>query len=363
MQARLPAGIPAVRSAVRMRLDSAAAQRFAELALANVDREYPNHTGHVWFGDGDALPPRALHPAFHGSYDWHSAVHMHWLLARLRREFPALPARAAIDACFGRHLAPEAIAAECAYFERPGTRTFERTYGWAWLLKLAAELETAGIAGDATAARWASALAPLTACIVARFHEYLPRAQYPIRHGTHANSAFGLALAFDHALACGNQALASLLREKALAWFGGDRDAPLAWEPSGADFLSPALMEAALMRRVSGDAAFTRWLAGFLPALGSGPPIGVLVPVRVSDRADPQIVHLDGLNLSRAWCLAAIAGAFAADHPVATQARQAAAAHRAAGAEGLASADYVGSHWLATFAVLAELDDTRVAPA
>jgi hypothetical protein len=363
MQARLSSGIPPAQSSIRMTLDSAAAQRHAELALSNVGREYPNHTGHVWFGDGDALPPRALHPAFHGSYDWHSAVHMHWLLARLRRAFPALPARTAIDACFDRHLAPEAIAAECAYFARPGTRTFERTYGWAWLLKLAAELETARAAGDGDAARWASALAPLTAVIVANFHEYLPRARLPIRHGTHANSAFGLALGFDHAMACGDRALENLLREKALAWFGGDRDARLAWEPSGADFLSPALMEAALMRRVSDDAAFTRWLAGFLPALGSDGPLGVLVPVRVDDRGDPQIVHLHGLNLSRAWCLATIAGAFAADHPVATQARRAAAAHRAAGAEGLASTDYVGSHWLATFAVLAELDDARAAPA
>jgi hypothetical protein len=345
-----------------MTLDSAAAQRHAELALANIRREYPNHTGHVWFGDADALPPRVLHPAFHGSYDWHSAVHMHWLLARLRRAFPTLPACAAIDACFDRHFAPQAIAAECAYFERPGMRTFERTYGWAWLLKLAAELETARATGDAKASHWASALAPLTAIIVARFHEYLPRAQYPIRHGTHANSAFGLALAHDHALVCGNRALQNRLREKALAWFGGDRDAPLAWEPSGADFLSPALMEAALMRRVSGDAEFSRWLAGFLPALDSDGGNAVPTPVRVSDRTDPQIVHLDGLNLSRAWCLATIAGAYAADHPVAMQARQSAAAHRAAGAEGLASADYVGSHWLATFAVLAELDDAR-APA
>lgn len=344
-----------------MTLDAAAAQRHAGAALANVAREYPHQPQHVWLDDGDALPPRILHPAFHGSYDWHSAVHMHWLLARLRRAFPDMPARRAIDACFDSHLAPPAIAAECRYFARPAARTFERTYGWAWLLKLAAELEHARRDGDAMAARWATALAPLAAVIVARFHDYLPRAGYPIRHGTHANSAFGLALACDYAVACGDRALQSLLRATALAWFGDDADAPWAWEPSGADFLSPVLMEAALMRRALGDDAFRGWLAAFLPALDADRPMGVLSPAHVADRSDPQIVHLDGLNLSRAWCLTTIAGAFATDHPVALRATRAAAAHLAAGRDGLASTDYGGTHWLATFAVLAELDDGRAA--
>ena len=191
--------------------------------------------------------------------------------------------------------------------------------------------------------------------------DYLPRAGYPIRHGTHANSAFGLALACDYAVACGDRALQSLVRATALAWFGDDADAPWAWEPSGADFLSPVLMEAALMRRALGDDAFRGWLAAFLPALDADRPMGVLSPARVADRSDPQIVHLDGLNLSRAWCLTTIAGAFATDHPVALRATRAAAAHLAAGRNGLASTDYGGTHWLATFAVLAELDDGRTA--
>jgi hypothetical protein len=324
--------------------------RFAARALANLVREYPNQPGHVLAGPADLVPTRALHPAFYGSYDWHSAVHMHWLLARLVRAAPTLPERAAIVELFERHCTPKAIAGECAYFARPHTQSFERTYGWAWLLALAAELAQSD---DARLRHCGANVAPLAAIVVARYHAYLPRARHPIRHGVHANSAFGLALALDYARVAGDVAFAGLLTATARAWYGSDRNAPAAWEPSGADFLSPALMEADLMRRVLAAGEFARWLGDFLPGLADGLPATLMTPVPVADRADPQLVHLDGLNLSRAWCMRGIAAALAGDDPRVPVLSAAAAAHSAAGMEGLESGEYVGEHWLATFAVLA----------
>jgi hypothetical protein len=326
------------------------AARFAALALANVVREYPNKQDHVLGAPGDLQPARMLHPSFYGSYDWHSCVHMHWLLARLRRGHPALPQRAEIDALFDRHLAPEAIAGECAYLARPGTQSFERTYGWAWLLKLAAELAAAQ---DDRAARWAADLAPLAGAFVARYRAYLPKAHYPIRYGIHANSAFGLAFALDYARIAGELELADACTAKAQAWYGADRDAAAAWEPSGADFLSPTLVEADLMRRVLSADEFAAWLAGLLPGLVQRVPATLFTPVRVADRTDPQIVHLDGLNLSRAWCMRGIATTLPEGDPRATVLLAAAQTHLAAGLAGIGSGDYLGEHWLATFAVLA----------
>jgi hypothetical protein len=339
-------------------LDAAAAERYARVALANVACAYPCQPNHVWTGDGDARTPRELHPAFYGSYDWHSSVHMHWTLARLRRGFATLPSRDAIDAAFDAHLAPAAIAAESAYFARPETGTFERMYGWAWLLALAAELHQAAELGDAAAARWSAALAPLAATIVARYHAFLPRAGYAVRHGSHANSAFGLALALDYAIACRDASLRALVVDTAIGWFAGDRDAPIAWEPSGADFLSPSLMEAALMQRVLAAPDFARWLDAFLPGIATGAGAAQLEPVRVADRRDGQIVHLDGLNLSRAWCLATIARGIGADRARSAVLLAAADRHRVAGLAAAASDAYVARHWLATFAVLASLDVT-----
>ncbi len=295
------------------------------------------------------MPPRVLHPAFHASYDWHSCVHMHWLLAHLYRRFPALRQRAEIAAVLDAHLAPDAIAGECAYLARPDTQSFERTYGWAWLLELAAELAR----GGAQCARWATALAPLADAFVHRYLAYLPRADYPIRYGTHPNSAFGLALALDYAETARDEALRARLRAKAHAWFDDDAAAPVAWEPSGADFLSPALMEAELMRRVLDPEAYGAWLARFLPGLARRALATLLVPAQVCDRADPQIVHLDGLNLSRAWCWRGIAGTLATDDARQVVAREAAVAHLHAGLQGLASTEFVGVHWLASFAALA----------
>lgn len=329
-------------------LTPALASSLARIALANVVREYPNHPQHVLAGAGDLVPTRALHPAFYGSYDWHSCVHMHWLLARVLRRFPEVPEAAAIAQVFDAHLTLGNVAIEAAYFARPEARTFERTYGWAWLLQLATEL-----AADPAALRWSRALAPLTATIVARYHDYLPRQRYLLRYGLHANSAFGLALALDYANAADDVELAARCRSAAFRWFAADRDAPAAWEPSGSDFLSPALMEADLMRRVLDTAAFAAWLDGFLPGLARGIPAALMAPVPVDERADPLLVHLDGLNLSRAWTLRGIAGALPPADPRRPRLLAAADAHLAAGLDGLESGEYAGAHWLASFAVLA----------
>ena len=328
-------------------LDADTASRFATLALSNVARDYPHKLDHTMSCDADAQAPRALHPAFHGSFDWHSCVHMHWLLAHVLNRFSALPERAAIEALFDRHLTADAIAVEIAYLARPESALFERTYGWAWLLKLAAEIAGLGIA------RWREALAPLADAFAARFIEFLPRAHYPIRYGMHANSAFALAFALDYADVANDTGLAHACREKAMTWFAHERDAPAQWEPSGTDFLSPALTEAELMRRVLDAGTFAQWLAAFLPRFGEAHPASLFTPATVTDRNDAQLVHLDGLNLSRAWCFEGIARALPANDPRAATAKAAARRHLAAGWEGLASNAFVGAHWLASFAALA----------
>ena len=326
------------------------AEAFARLALANVVREFPGKQDHVLGGAADVRRPRDLHPAFYGSFDWHSCVHMHWLLARVRRLFPDLPSRTAIEAVLDRHLTRDRIAAECAYLARPEARTFERTYGWAWLLELAHELSRDD---GVEATRWSQAVAPLASTFVERYLDYLPRQRYPLRHGVHANSAFGLAFALDYARAHRHDVLASACADAALRWFGDDRHVPHQWEPSGSDFLSPSLMEADLMRRVLDPDAYAAWLADFLPAL-AGEHAGIaFAPAVVDDRSDGYIVHLDGLNLSRAWNLRGIVGTLAPADPRGGTLRHMAAAHLAAGLAGLHSDDYGGQHWLATFATLA----------
>jgi hypothetical protein len=331
-------------------LTASLAASFAQIALANVVREYPSKPDHVLGCPDDVRSPRALHPAFYGSFDWHSCVHMHWLLARMRRLSPELPQQDAVTELFDRHLTPANIGQECAYLERPESRSFERTYGWAWLLELAHELRRAD---DAGAQRWAAALTPLADAIVRRYLDYLPLQRYALRVGLHANSAFGLLFALDYARAVNESPLEALCMDTARQWFGNDRNAPAGWEPSGADFLSPALVEADLMQRVLAPPAFADWLDGFLPGLAQREPATLFAPTVVDDRSDPFIVHLDGLNLSRAWSFRGIAAALPVDDPRGSALREAAATHLAAGIKGLASGEYVGEHWLATFATLA----------
>lgn len=328
-------------------LTSDLARQFAQIALGHVRREYPNKLDHVMTGAADVQGPRALHPLFYGSFDWHSCVHGYWLLARLLRTSPQLGARERIDTLFDEQLTPENVAGECAYLGRPHNGTFERPYGWAWLLMLVAELRVGGSA----MARWHAALLPLAQLFVERWRAHLPKLTYPIRVGTHFNSAFALALSLDYARVHGEQDLTELICERATSWFAADA-ACQAWEPGGDDFLSSALMEAECMRRVMTRGQFTAWFVRFLPRADSGEPRTLFTPALVTDRRDGKIAHLDGLNLSRAWCWRSIGSAFPGSHPVGNQALAAAEAHLAASLPYLA-VDYMGAHWLASFALLA----------
>ena len=323
--------------AVALSLDQAAASRFALLALKCVGREYPNKLDHTMNDASEVQGPKALHPSFYGCYDWHSAVHAHWMLSRLLRKFPQLPEAAQVRAAFDEHFAPKAIAQEVAYFGQPNRKSFERTYGWAWLLELQAELLQ-----WPEAHAWAEQLQPLADTVVKAFEDFLPRQDYPIRTGVHPNTAYALGMVFDYARAAHDDKLAALAKERAQAYYGKDTDAPLKWEPSGEDFLSPSLEEAALMAQVLTPAKFAAWSARFLPDLGK------LKPARVSDRTDPKIVHLDGLNLSRARCLYALAQALPKK---AAALRELADAHGEATLPHIESGSYEGEHWLATFAV------------
>jgi Protein of unknown function (DUF2891) len=329
-------------------LTPAVAARFAAIALGHVTREYPNKLDHVLNSPDDVRGPRALHPVFFGSFDWHSCVHGYWLLARLLRGFPTLPDAARIRQLFDAQFAPDRVGGEVAYLGQPSRGGFERPYGWAWLLMLAGELARHT---DADGHRWRAALAPLAHAFVARFRAFLPKATYPVRVGTHFNTAFALALALDYAAAVGDAGFADLLREKANAWYGGDADCQ-AWEPGGDDFLSSALVEAECMRRVMPAAGFDAWLRRFLPRLDQRQPATLFRPAHVSDRSDGKIAHLDGLNLSRAWCWRALTRSLAAGDERAAVAREAADLHLAASLPHVAG-DYMGEHWLASFAVLA----------
>jgi hypothetical protein len=320
--------------------------RFAALALGHVTREYPNKPGHVLAGPEDARTPAALHPVFHGSYDWHSCVHGYWLLARVLRRFPDGAQAGAIRTRFDAQLVPDKVAGECAYFATPTARGYERPYGWAWLLKLADEL------ARLPERRWAEALAPLTAMIADRVRDFLPVAPYPVRVGTHFNTAFALRLAADYAEGAGDAALSDLLLRTAERWYGADADCPAWGEPGGDDFLSSALIEAECLRRLLPPDTFRPWFDRFLPDLAAGRPATLFRPASVTDRSDGKIAHLDGLNLSRAWCFRALAAALDPDDPRRPPLRAAAEAHLEAGLPHVAG-DYMGEHWLATFALLA----------
>jgi hypothetical protein len=324
------------------------ANRFAEIALGHVTKEYPHKLDHVLDGPEDVLGPRQLHPIFFGSFDWHSCVHGYWLLLTTLRLFPDMPAGAKVKALLDDMLVEEKAGGELAYLDRAYTGGFERPYGWAWLLALHGEAQRHE--GEA----WAAALAPLAEAFADRFKLYLGKLTYPIRVGTHFNSAFAMILVLDWAEA-NDAGLAALIRARAQDYFGADRDCQ-AWEPGGDEFLSSALTEALLMRRALPAPAFALWLGTFLPRLAVGEPKSLFTPAFVSDRSDGKIAHLDGTNLSRAWCWRGIASALAPD--AAAQARATAAAHLDASLPHVAG-DYAGEHWLASFALLALGADSR----
>ncbi|MES2059237.1 MAG: DUF2891 domain-containing protein [Pseudomonadota bacterium] len=324
-------------------LDAELAGRFARLTLSHLGQEYPHKLDHVLDCPADAATPAALHPIFYGSFDWHSCVHGWWQVLRLSRLFPAIAEASEIRARADAMLTPEKVAVELSYLDRPGSGGFERPYGWAWMLALHGE----AVRHDAP---WAAALEPLARAFAARFTAFLPRLTYPIRTGTHGNSAFAALLAHDWARTH-DPDLATLIATRANSWFARDRGCQ-AWEPGGDEFLSPALMEAALMSRLLERPAFTLWFDDFLPQVADGEPATLFTPAHVSDRSDGKIAHLDGLNLSRAWCWRTLAAALGERHPVSDIARHVAESHVAASLPHIAD-DYMGTHWLATFALLA----------
>jgi hypothetical protein len=306
------------------------ASQLARVALSNIGREYPRRIDHLAGAAEDELQPRRQHPAFYGSYDWHSAVHMHWLLARVLRLYPVSREAPPIADALDEHLSAEALQQELAYFRSPAGASFERPYGWAWLLELQAEALAAKL-------RWGRALAPLADELAGRMSRYLDHSPYPVRAGSHANSAFACVLALDYARAAADTALEFSIRKAARRWYGADREAPLRYEPSLDDFLSPSMVEALLMRQLLEPGEFFAWLQAFAPQ-GFG---ALAEPPELTDPSDPKQSHLDGLCLSRAWCFERLGDAASAQRLL------------AAGLPRALDGDYVGTHWLASFAALA----------
>ena len=329
-------------------LEGGAALRLAELALNCVHREYPNKIAHVLQSDEDVLPPRTLTPAFYGCFDWHSAVHGHWLLARLARRSSGSVLATAANAALDISLTPENIAGEVRYLQGEGRSSFERPYGLAWLLQLAAELKE----WEAPQARkWSQTLAPLEDTVAAMIREWLPKLSYPIREGEHHQTAFALGLVLDWARISDDPEMTALVVERTRALYFEDRDCPLSYEPSGHDFLSPCLAEADVMRRILTAPDYAAWLGAFLPGLPLDGSSDWLTIAVVTDHSDGKLAHLDGLNLSRAWMLEGIASGLPAGDPRQATLVAAARAHREAGLAAVTGEHYAGGHWLGTYAM------------
>ena len=318
------------------------ANQLVDLPMHGIDTEYPNKLGQVLSGANDLKSPKELHPAFYGCFDWHSAVHGHWSLVKLLKDFPNIKNRKEIENELLEHISKENILAEVDYFNLEHEKSFERTYGWAWLLKLAEELHTWN---DPLARELEQNLQPLTDVIANRFIEFLPKLNYAIRVGTHVNTAFGMSFAYDYALTLKNNELKSVIEKRAKDFFLNDKNGPLSWEPNGADFLSPCLQEVDIMRKVLSKEEFANWLKEFLPQLSN--PEFELEPGVVSDREDGHLVHLDGLNFSRAWCLYGIAKVL----PEYKHLLPIADYHINYSLPNVVGDSYEGSHWLGTFAI------------
>ena len=335
-----------------MKLDEQTASHFARVALGHVTREYPQKLDQVLSGDGDLLPPRTLHPIFYGSFDWHSCVHGWWTLLTLRRLFPDIAEASAISALADESFTADKVAAERAYLDRPMSAGFERPYGWGWLLYL--HLEASRHEDRA----WAAKLEPLARAFSDRLKAYLAKLTYPIRVGTHFNTAFALILSLEWAERF-DEELADAIRGWAIGRFSNDRDCQ-AWEPGGDEFLSPALIEALCMARILPGDQFASWFGSFLPHIKRHEPATLFTPATVSDRSDGKIAHLDGLNLSRAWCWRSI-GLRLPD--VERGVAEAAAQEHLSAALPHVAGDYMGEHWLASFALLAMVPDAGIEPA
>jgi hypothetical protein len=330
------------------KFDAAAAERFARLALACVDKEYPNKISHVLNSDADVAPPNRLTPAFYGCYDWHSSVHGHWLLVRLVRKFPDARFVKSAREALRKDLTTENLKQEAAYLREKGRTSFERPYGLAWLLQLCAELREWD---DSQAQEMSANSRPLEVAAVERLKAWLPKLSHPVRIGEHDQTAFALGLLLDYARSTGNESFARLLNDQARKFYLADKNCPMAYEPSGEDFLSPCLAEADVMRRVLPSAEFGRWLKEFMPQIPATGTSGWL-PVAVSpDPSDPKLAHLDGLNLSRAWMLEGVISALPPDDARRSSLAAVAEAHRRAGLWAVTGAHYEGGHWLGSFAV------------
>ena len=315
---------------------------FAELALKNIDIEYPNKPSNVMAGKESVQSPKEMHPAFYGSFDWHSSIHGHWMLVRLLKLHPKCTVAAKVRSSLNHHLTAENLKAETDYFSQKHNKSFERMYGWAWTFRLAAELHTWD---DADGKKWAASLKPLEDLLVTRTMEYLPKLTYPIRTGVHPDSGFALGQTLDYARTVGNKPLEELVVKRSKDFYLSDRSYPFRYEPSGQDFFSSGLNEADLMRRVLPAAEFGKWLDGFIGDLS------VVKPVEVSDVTDGHIVHLAGLDLSRAWCMQGVASALPKDDPRVAVLNKSAAEHMKMGSSYIFSGSYEGEHWLATFAI------------
>jgi len=324
------------------------AERFANLALACVHKEYPNKMSHSLNSDADVAPPRKLTPAFYGCYDWHSSVHGHWLLVRLIRTFPNATFTPSAREALRQSLTTDNIAQEAVYLRAEGRASFERPYGLAWLLQLVAELREWD---DPQARDMAANLRPVEQAALERLKDWLPKLSHPVRIGEHSQSAFALGLALDYARTTSDTKFADLVESKARQFYLGDRNCPLAYEPSGEDFLSPCLGEADLMRRVLPSGEFARWLRAFMPQISPRKNRNWLQPVISPDPSDPKLAHLDGLNLSRAWMLQGIAAGLPEGDKRLSMIRVAAEEHRRAGLAAVTGKHYEGGHWLGSFAV------------
>lgn len=338
------AAVPPALAKPELRLTLAQAQRLAALPMSCIETQYPNKLQQVLRDDADLLSPQALHPAFYGCFDWHSSVHGHWTLVALLSQFPNLDGADKAKAMLANSLSAQNINAELAYFKAKGNTSFERTYGWAWLLKLSQALLAWD---DPLAKQLSNNLKPLTSHLRDAYFDFLPKLSYPIRVGEHSNTAFGLAFAYDYAKATKDQEFINLVTTHAQRFYADDRDCPIQWEPSGFDFLSPCLEEVSLMRKVLKPVAFDQWLAGFLPQLLDSS--FVLQPGEIRDRSDGKLVHLDGLNFSRAWTLYSLAkGRENTTHLV-----QLADRHVEYSLGNIVDEHYSGTHWLGSFALYA----------